>query len=73
MLAFGIGAALPLVLLGLVSREAMLRWRERLLAAGQRGKLVMGVVLAATGLLDRHRRRQGDRNRPRRGVAGVVE
>ena len=51
MLAFGIGAALPLVLLGLLSREAMLRWRERLLAAGQRGKLVMGVVLAATGLM----------------------
>jgi cytochrome c-type biogenesis protein len=51
MLAFGIGAALPLVLLGFVSREAMLRWRTRMLAAGQRGKLVMGVVLAATGLL----------------------
>jgi cytochrome c biogenesis protein CcdA len=51
MLAFGIGAAMPLVLLGLVSREAMLRWRARLIAAGQRGKIVMGVVLAATGLL----------------------
>jgi cytochrome c-type biogenesis protein len=51
MLAFGIGAALPLVLLGFVSREAMLRWRTRMLAAGQRGKLVMGVVLTATGLL----------------------
>jgi cytochrome c-type biogenesis protein len=51
MLAFGLGAAAPLVLLGLVSREAMLRWRARLLAAGQRGKIVMGVVLAATGLL----------------------
>jgi len=51
MLAFGIGAALPLVLLGLVSREAMLRWRARLIAAGQRGKLVMGIVLAATGLM----------------------
>jgi cytochrome c-type biogenesis protein len=51
MLAFGLGAAAPLVLLGLVSREAMLRWRARLLAAGQRGKVVMGIVLAATGLL----------------------
>jgi cytochrome c-type biogenesis protein len=51
MLAFGLGAAVPLVLLGLVSREAMLRWRARLVAAGQRGKIVMGVVLAATGLL----------------------
>lgn len=51
MLAFGIGAALPLVLLGLVSREAMLRWRTRLIAAGRRGKRVMGIVLAATGLM----------------------
>ena len=51
MLAFGIGAALPLMMLGLVSREALLRWRERMLAAGQRGKLAMGAVLAATGLL----------------------
>jgi cytochrome c-type biogenesis protein len=51
MLAFGIGAALPLMLLGLVSREAMLRWRARMLAAGQRGKLVMGAVLTAIGLL----------------------
>jgi cytochrome c biogenesis protein CcdA len=51
MLAFGIGAASPLVLLGLLSREAMVRWRQRLIAAGQRGKIAMGVVLAATGLL----------------------
>jgi cytochrome c biogenesis protein CcdA len=51
MLAFGLGAALPLVLLGLVSREAMARWRGRLLAAGQHGKLAMGVVLIATGFL----------------------
>jgi cytochrome c-type biogenesis protein len=51
MLAFGVGAALPLVLLGFVSREAMARWRGRLLAAGQHGKLVMGGVLIATGLL----------------------
>ena len=51
MLAFGMGAALPLVLLGFVSREAMARWRGRLLAAGQHGKLLMGGVLIATGLL----------------------
>jgi cytochrome c biogenesis protein CcdA len=35
MLAFGIGAALPLLALGTVSREAMLRWRMNLLSAGQ--------------------------------------
>ena len=64
MLAFGIGAALPLVLLGLVSREAMLRWRERLLAAGQRGKLVDGRRACRDRAADRHRRRQGDRDTP---------
>jgi cytochrome c-type biogenesis protein len=51
MLAFGIGAGVPLVLLGLLSRETMMRWRNRMLAAGQRGKLVMGAVLITTGLL----------------------
>jgi cytochrome c biogenesis protein CcdA len=51
MLAFGLGAGLPLVLLGLASREAMMRWRGKLMAAGQRGKIAMGVLLAATGLL----------------------
>src|SRR3546814_19930163 len=38
MIAFGIGAALPLLLLGLVSREVMMRWRDRLLRAGQGGR-----------------------------------
>jgi cytochrome c biogenesis protein CcdA len=51
MLAFGIGAALPLIVLGLVSREALLRWRTRLMSAGQTGKLAMGAVLALAGLL----------------------
>ena len=35
MLAFGIGAALPLMLLGFLSREAMMRWRGRLMEAGK--------------------------------------
>ena len=73
MLVFGLGAALPLVLLGLVSREAMMRWRDRMLAAGQRGKIAMGVRARRHRLPDRHRRRQGDRDGPRRSVAGVVE
>ena len=51
MFAFGIGAALPLLLIGMMSREALARWRGRLLAAGSGGKAVMGLVLAATGLL----------------------
>jgi cytochrome c biogenesis protein CcdA len=51
MLAFGIGAALPLVLVGLLSRDALMRWRQKLLAFGRGGKIAMGAVLAATGLL----------------------
>ena len=51
MLAFGIGAALPLLLLGLLSREAMARWRKRLLSAGQVTKVGLGIVLAAIGTL----------------------
>ncbi len=49
--SFGIGAALPLLLLGLLSREAMLKWRNKLLGAGQNGKVVLGVILALIGML----------------------
>jgi cytochrome c biogenesis protein CcdA len=51
MLAFGIGAALPLMLLGLVSREAMLRWRGRLMETGKTGKTLLGLLLVGIGLL----------------------
>ena len=51
MLAFGIGAALPLLVIGLMSREALARWRGRLLAAGSGGKVALGVLLVAVGVL----------------------
>jgi cytochrome c biogenesis protein CcdA len=51
MTAFGVGAALPLVLLGLVSRGAMMRWRDRLLAAGRGGKALMGALLLSLGVV----------------------
>jgi cytochrome c biogenesis protein CcdA len=51
MLAFGVGAALPLMVLGFVSREAMMRWRGRLMEAGKGGKMLLGVLLVAVGLL----------------------
>jgi cytochrome c-type biogenesis protein len=51
MATFGVGAALPLLLLGLVSREAMVRWRSRLLHAGRGGKAILGVLLFAIGFL----------------------
>jgi cytochrome c-type biogenesis protein len=51
MLAFGIGAALPLMLLGFVSREAMMRWRGRLMETGSIGKTLLGLLLVTVGLL----------------------
>lgn len=51
MFVFGIGAAVPLLLLGLVSREAMMRWRNRLLSAGQVAKTGLGILFVAIGVL----------------------
>lgn len=51
MAAFGVGAALPLLLLGLVSQDVMLRWRDRLARAGQNGKTLLGALLFAVALL----------------------
>jgi cytochrome c biogenesis protein CcdA len=51
MLAFGVGAALPLLLLGIVSREALMRWRSRLMEGGKAGKTALGLILVAVGLL----------------------
>lgn len=51
MVAFGIGAAAPLMLLGLVSRQALMRWRGGLAAAGRAAKVAMGAVMVLLGLL----------------------
>jgi cytochrome c-type biogenesis protein len=51
MLAFGLGAALPLLLLGLLSRDTLMRWRGRLLDAGKGGKLVLGGLLVVVGVM----------------------
>lgn len=51
MLTFGLGAAAPLLLLSLLSREAMMRWRGRLLATSRGGKYALGVLLMLVGLL----------------------
>jgi cytochrome c-type biogenesis protein len=51
MAAFGIGAALPLLALGALSRNAISRLRSRLLRSGQRGRMLMGVVFVSLGIL----------------------
>ena len=51
MFVFGLGAALPLLAFGLLSRETMLRWRGRLAAAGQGMKAGLGILFIAIGAL----------------------
>lgn len=51
MIAFGVGAAAPLIALGMLSREALMRWRERLLKAGKGGKYLLGALLLLLGVL----------------------
>ena len=50
MAVFGIGAALPLVLLGLLSRATLMRVRSRLMSAGKLGKGVLGAAFILIGI-----------------------
>jgi cytochrome c biogenesis protein CcdA len=51
MLTFGLGAGLPLVLLGAMSRELLLRWRGGMSATSKAIKQALGLCLIAIGLL----------------------
>jgi cytochrome c-type biogenesis protein len=51
MAAFGLGAALPLLAIGMMSRETLMRWRDCMLSAGRGGKAALGALLVAFGLL----------------------
>jgi cytochrome c biogenesis protein CcdA len=50
MLLFGIGAALPLVLLAQLSRPTLMRLRGRLLSAGTAGKSLLGGAFVVIGI-----------------------
>ena len=50
MLAFGVGAALPLLLLGFASRETIMSWRGKLMTGGKAGKAIMGALLVLVGV-----------------------
>ncbi len=50
MLLFGLGAAAPLLLIGSLSREALLAWRGRLIGAGGALKKGLGVLLLVSGI-----------------------
>jgi cytochrome c-type biogenesis protein len=51
MVLFGIGAAAPLVIIGALSREALLRRRRSIGVAGHAGKIVLGILMLAIGIL----------------------
>ena len=51
MLVFGLGAGLPLALLGSMSRQLLLRWRGGMSTAGKSLKQVLGIFLIVIGLL----------------------
>jgi cytochrome c-type biogenesis protein len=50
MIVFGIGAALPLFLLGLLSRATLMRVRSRLMSAGKLGKGLLGAAFIVIGV-----------------------
>ncbi len=56
MLAFGLGTSVPLLAVGLMSRQALLRWRGRMMETGKTGKMLLGgsallvAMLILTGL-----------------------
>ncbi len=50
MAAFGIGAAVPLILLGLLSRATLMRVRSGLMSAGKLGKGLLGAAFILIGV-----------------------
>ena len=51
MFVFGLGAALPLLIVGLISRQAMQRWGKQILSIGQAAKAGFGLLLVIFGIL----------------------
>ena len=51
MLAFGVGTTLPMPAVAVLSRTALLGWRQRMLRAGHLGKVAMGLSAIAVGAM----------------------
>ncbi len=51
MLAYGLGAGLPMMVLGFLSRETLMRWRGGMTSAGRGLKQGMGALLLVLGVL----------------------
>lgn len=50
MVAFGVGTSLPLLALGWVSRETVLRWRSHVLSTASGMKFALGSLLVTIGV-----------------------
>ena len=50
MIIFGLGAGLPIVILGLLSRQAMLKAKVKLQGVGGIGKTILGIFLIVVGI-----------------------
>jgi cytochrome c biogenesis protein CcdA len=51
MLIFSLGAGLPLLAIGMLSRQALGKWRGRMMEAGQKAKKIFGAALLLIGVL----------------------
>lgn len=51
MLLFGLGASLPIVILGMLSREGMQRVRGKMANIGNTGKKILGGIMLVLGVL----------------------
>ena len=51
MLIFSVGAAAPLLAIGMLSHQALGKWRGRMLEAGQKAKKIFGAALLLIGIL----------------------
>jgi cytochrome c-type biogenesis protein len=51
MLLFGLGASLPIVILGMLSREGMQRAKGKMATIGNKGKKILGGIMLLLGIL----------------------
>jgi cytochrome c-type biogenesis protein len=51
MFAFGLGTTLPMLAVAVLSRNALLRWRQRMLFAGHFGKVAIGLSAIMVGTM----------------------
>jgi len=51
MLLFGLGAALPIIGLGMLSRQGMQKFRGKLLLLGGKGKQLLGMLMLTLGVM----------------------